>query len=106
MATGTFKTFGANINELLTESFFMEGTIGEFATREIEQLAKELQSEAKASDRSPEDITNMIEEVADDIIRDRLKDLYREKYKIKSMTPTEEIRLLEEKIQQLKLRMK
>lgn len=53
------KTFGANIHEQLTHSFFMESTIGEFANKKIEKIVEFYYLVRKSNDK---EITALREE--------------------------------------------
>lgn len=74
-------TFGANIQNLLSNSFFMdEGTIGDFAKRKIESLVKYLKSEEESKYWSQKRADSLISEIGDDILQKRLWDLYSDKF--------------------------
>jgi len=76
------KTFGANIHELLAESFFLEnGTIGDFAFKTLESLIEYLKSEEeKTEDWEEEKAESIIDEVGDMLIKCKLEDLFNEKF--------------------------
>lgn len=72
------RTFGSNIHDLLSDSFFMKnGYMGEFATTVIEDLIKKLKS-VNVTDQNIE--KNNIDIIGDFIIRERLEDMYKNKY--------------------------
>ncbi len=89
-----YRIFAGNIHELLADTFFLEeGTVGEFAVGILEKLVSELSIHSKtknskgminsevnnsASDKDAS--AALIDCVADPIIRERLKDLWSEKY--------------------------
>lgn len=76
-----YKTFGANIHELLATSFFLEdGFMGEFAKNKIEHLISFLNDENQ--DFTPELAKQLILLIGDDIISDRLMDMYNEKFRV------------------------
>ena len=73
------KTFGANISELLADSFFVEnGLIGDFASEKINNTIKWLRD-----DKSTKDHANyhkkVIELINEPIIRIKLSEMYSEK---------------------------
>ena len=91
------ETFGANVNELLAESFFLSGGfMGEFAKNKIVSLVKYLQEESDADNKSVienqvdshADINNwdkdsasaLIEMVGDDVIRMQLRSMFAKKF--------------------------
>lgn len=76
------RTFGANIHELLADSFFMEnGFIGEYAKDKLEKLVKYLQeNETENNEWNQKKARDLISIIGDDIIRTRLEDLYFDKF--------------------------
>lgn len=75
------KTFGANIHELYKDSFFMESLMGEFAKSKLEDLIKDLKKKEKESSTyTKEDAMALINTVGNNIIRNRLLDMYRNKF--------------------------
>jgi len=79
-----FKTFGANINELLATSFFLEeGLIGEFAQNKIQNLIDNLQTsqtDSPAEVLSKEEMDQMIDLIAEPFLREKLRDMFYDKY--------------------------
>ena len=77
------RTFGANINDLFKDSFFLNGGfIGEYANRKITSLAKYLKSKRKVlkpwnKENSKKFIENII---GDDIIKDCLNSMFYKKF--------------------------
>jgi hypothetical protein len=71
------NTFGANIHELLTDSFFITGTfMGEFAKREIEDLINFLtHKERTIRNWDYSSAKNRIHMIGDNLIKSRLNDL-------------------------------
>lgn len=104
----TIKTFGNNIHELLATSFFMnEGTIGNFAIQILESLIEFLKSEnATTKEWSRENAEKVIEEVGDELVKAKLRELFDKKYDTGLSLDEEEAdlrsRLL--KIERIKLR--
>ena len=74
------ETFGANIHTLLTNSFFMENTIGEFANQKIKTVAKDLSEDtASISEDRKKEIKYIIDTIGEPIIKRKLKDMYNKK---------------------------
>lgn len=79
------ETFGANIHELLANSFFMEhGTIGDFAKGIINDLFNYLTDKETVKDWNPKTAKNAIQIVGEPIIKDQLLMLYDIKFESKS----------------------
>ena len=71
------NTFGANVNELLCQSFFLSGGfMGEFAKKQIESLVKYLNGNGNDDGWSEERAKNFIELVGDEVIQYQLQQLY------------------------------
>lgn len=68
-----FKTFGANITTLLANSFFMENLIGEFAKNKINEVIRWMTQDK-------EDILKTIRLIDEPILRNKLVEMYYEKY--------------------------
>ena len=83
-----FKTFGANITTLLSNSFFMENLIGEFAKNKINDVIRWITQDK-------EDILKTIRLIDEPILRNKLVEMYYEKY------PDTERKKSEEKIKAL-----
>lgn len=74
------KTFGANIHELLSDSFFVEdGLIGEFASIKIDQAIEWLNGDANKKDF--EYYRTLIENIGEPLIKNKLAEMYSEKMK-------------------------
>lgn len=90
------KTFGANIHELLGSSFFLEnGFVGEFAKRKIESLVEKYNNKGISSQNSVGDKLKsfelaLINLIDDQLIKDRLFDMYNDYYHNK-VTSTDNI---------------
>lgn len=75
-------TFGANVNELLCQSFFLSGGfMGEFAKQKIESLVNHLKSDEPNDSWTAEKANEVIELVGDEVIQYQLRQLYARKYK-------------------------
>jgi hypothetical protein len=73
-------TFGANIYDLLDDSFFFDnGFIGEFATKKIDNVINILQGGAGDPFMEPTTIRELISNVGEPFLREKLADLYEEK---------------------------
>jgi predicted ATPase len=97
--------FGANINDILKQSFFLNnGFMGEYAQRRIKSLLDYLDlpkgndNESEWSEERAQDFINLI---GDYIIQQQLQNLYDEKYDIKN-EKDREIDILKRKNEQLK----
>lgn len=86
------NTFGANIHELLADSFFLQdGFIGDFSKNKIEDLIKYLNFDSnKAIDKeNPEPVEDwnlelaqgLINIIGETLIKDRLQEIFNEKFK-------------------------
>lgn len=76
------NTFGANVNELLCQSFFLSGGfMGEFAKQKIESLVTFLKSEATNDYWNAENAKEVIDLVGDEVIQYQLRQLYTAKFK-------------------------
>lgn len=75
------NTFGANVNELLCHSFFLEGGfMGEFAKQRIQSLVNFLQSNELSEEWNDENARELIDLVGDEVIQYQLRQLYAEKF--------------------------
>ncbi len=69
------RTFGSNIHTLFRDAFFLsEGTMGAFAERKINKIAQSLQ---KSEGEIPPDTLKVVEEIGDDVIRNKLRQMCR-----------------------------
>ena len=76
---GRDETFGANIYSLLSDSFFMAGTMGEFASNQIKWVIKELEKGIEnIPEHSIEKIDFIIDSVGEPIIKMQLEKLRHE----------------------------
>jgi AAA15 family ATPase/GTPase len=102
-----YRTFATNIHELLAMSFFMEnGFIGEFAQRTIESLIDYLENDQRKSGWSLKKALALINTVGDEIIKQRLIDLYEEKFGPTERSLQEELSKLEIRINEIRKRLK
>ncbi len=112
--TNTKKTFGANIHELLADSFFISnGLIGEFAKEKIDKTLHLLnlkitenekhKVEVKIDELQKKEIKKMIDIIDEPIIKFKLIEMFNLAFP-SSNHIDEEIQLLEEKLKELKSR--
>lgn len=81
--TMSLNTFGANINELLAESFFLSGGfMGEFAKTKIESLVEYLQNGENQGDTAwnRESAIETINAIGDEVIRLQLRSMFAKKF--------------------------
>ncbi|MFA8434984.1 MAG: AAA family ATPase [Marinifilaceae bacterium] len=99
--SNTRKTFGANIHELLSDSFFLtDGLIGEFAKDKINSLFKYLAPNGSNEvGWTPETALNLINQIGESIIRNHLIQLYDSKF-----SENKEVDLINEEIRRLEAR--
>ena len=79
----SLNTFGANVNELLAESFFLSGGfMGEFAKTKIETLVDYLQNEENPVNTqwNRERAIETINTVGDEVIRLQLRSMFAKKF--------------------------
>ncbi len=83
------KTFGANIHDLLADSFFMSSTIGEFSKEKINEFIKKLNDTIKnRNDKKPQLLKSSISEleelggesfinlIGESLVKDKLLQMY------------------------------
>lgn len=66
------ETFGSNIHTLLTEDFFMDATIGEFALHKINQIIRQLQGDVALTTEDFRRLEEVILNVGEPILRSKL----------------------------------
>ena len=75
------KTFGSNIHTLLSDGFFMsDGLMGEFAKSKITEILDFLNDKKELETIQKEQIKPIIESIGEDFLRNKLLDLYRNKF--------------------------
>ena len=75
------KTFASNINELLAESFFLNGGfVGEFASQVVNDLANYLSGKQYKRRWDMTSADQMIETVGDDVVKIQLRKLFVRKF--------------------------
>ena len=94
------RTFGANIHTLLSDGFFMsDGLMGEFAKNKITEILEFLNDKEELKTIKKEQIKPIIESIGEDFLRNKLLDLYRNKF-IKDEKEKEKD-ILKDKIEEL-----
>jgi len=87
-------TFGANIHDMLRNSFFMEnGLIGDFAKSQIKRVLCFLDNKCDQSPCTQTEIKQVIEMIGEPLIRDRLLSMFNVKFGV-------------DEVEQLKVRIK
>lgn len=99
------RTFGANINELLADSFFIgDGLIGDFAKEKIQDVIDYINDKDKRTEKkwisSPDVLKKVIEQIGEPYLSEKLNDMFLETFP--EFKNELEIKRLEEKIKQLK----
>ena len=74
------SVFAGNIGELFTENFFMNETIGEFASQKIRDIIKIIKSEEEVSADKFAECERLIELVGDDLLRKLLWDMWKRRH--------------------------
>lgn len=95
------NTFGANIHTLLSNQFFMESTIGEFARKKINECIIELNKKIKDStyeidSEKKNEIKYIIKNIGEHIIKNKLSNMYKEAFPANEEDYTYKIKRLEE----------
>ena len=96
-----FETFGSNIHELFTNSFFLEGgLIGKFAKGQIQEIFDWVK---KTSKQDHTNIRNKINIIGEPIIRVKLAEMYAQKMgeNIEESRLQEQINILTKKLKDL-----
>lgn len=98
------NSFGANISDLLADSFFVgDGLIGEFAKNKIQDVIEYINNENKRADKnwiiSPEVAKKVIEQIGEPYLSEKLSDMFLEAF---PEFKEDEIRKLEDKLDRLK----
>ncbi|WP_019229257.1 AAA family ATPase [Sedimentibacter sp. B4] len=102
------NTFGANINTLLKDSFFMNSTIGEFSKQKINQVVNYLRDNYDKDDYCYNKITKeeakyIISIIGEPIVKNKLEKLYYNKFTEDIVDQEKRIQMYKEKINDLQL---
>nr|WP_281285302.1 AAA family ATPase [Psychrobacillus soli] len=106
---GSPRTFGANINELFTNSFFIsDGLMGKFAKNKINNFIKDLMNTTPDKVlRNKNELRKFIDVIGEPLIKNKLLQIYNEKLQLASDDSIEKrIMYLEKEINNLKRRSK
>ncbi|PGX74523.1 hypothetical protein COE45_28585 [Bacillus thuringiensis] len=104
---GSSRTFGANINELLTNSFFInDGLMGKFAKNKINNFIRDLMNTTPDDVlKNKSDLKMFIDLIGDPFIKNKLLQIYNEKLQLASDDEVEKrIKYLEKELNILKQR--
>ncbi|WP_068986892.1 AAA family ATPase [Lysinibacillus xylanilyticus] len=104
---GSIRTFGANINELFTNSFFIsDGLMGKFAKNKINGFIKEfLNATPNEVDAHKEKYKQFIDLIGEPLIKNKLLQIYNEKVVLASNNSIEyRIKYLESELNKIKNR--
>ncbi|MDR5045727.1 AAA family ATPase [Bacillus thuringiensis] len=104
---GSPRTFGANINELLTNSFFInDGLMGKFAKNKINSFIKDLMNTTPDDVlKNKSNLKTFIDLIGDPFIKNKLLQIYNEKLQLASDDEIEKrIKYLEKELDILKQR--
>ncbi len=74
------NVFAGNIGELFTANFFMNETIGEFASQKIKEIIELVNSKKEIETSLKTESERLIELIGDDLLRTLLKDIWERKY--------------------------
>lgn len=75
------NTFGANVNELLCHSFFLEGGfMGEFAKNKIDSLVRFLKDDSNEDNWDDKSAKELIDVVGDEVIQLQLRRIYARRF--------------------------
>jgi energy-coupling factor transporter ATP-binding protein EcfA2 len=78
-------TFGANIHTLLAHGFFMDkGLMGKFAEKRLSKILKYLIKDLPTIDLTQEEIKFTIDAVGEELLQNKLENLYNEFYQIET----------------------
>jgi len=102
------NTFGANINTLLKDSFFMNSTIGEFSKQKINQVVNYLRDNYDKDDYcynkiTKEEVKYIISIIGEPIVKNKLEKLYYSKFTEDIVDQEKKIQMYKEKINDLQL---
>ncbi|WP_312202511.1 AAA family ATPase [Anaerospora hongkongensis] len=76
------QTFAQNIQEIMSDSFFVRDYWGEYAKELLQEIIDVLQPEynEKISEKTQKKIIYMIRQIGEPLLRDKLMEMYRKKY--------------------------
>lgn len=98
-------TYGANIYDMLHNSFFLNNSMGEFSEKSIKSIMKRLNTKGKMSEKAKKAIELEIKMIDEPVIRRKLAQMYDDRFKSSSdlrlQMIEESIRCLEQEKNQL-----
>lgn len=65
--------FGANVYDLMKNQFFMENTVGEFATKKLNNLAREIEELGRDNEENIKNIEYFVDQIGESVIQKILK---------------------------------
>lgn len=97
------KTFGANIHELLSENFFLDNTIGEYAYIIIKNIIMFLNNEdSQFKWENKHELYNIIIEIGEPFLRNKLLEIFNRKFDLPNKKEIESIELEIKKLEEKK----
>ena len=97
------KTFGANIHELLSENFFLDNTIGEYAYTIIKNIIKFLNNEdSQFKWENKHELYSIITEIGEPFLRNKLLEIFNRKFNLPNKKEIESIELEIKKLEEKK----
>ena len=73
-------SMGANIHELLSNSFFLDFTIGEFTKIKIQNIVTLLKEDKMITEDKKESVLKIIKGIGDPIIKSKLKEIFFDRF--------------------------
>ena len=97
------KTFGANIHELLSENFFLDNTIGEYAYIIIKNIIMFLNNEdSQFKWENKHELYSIITEIGEPFLRNKLLEIFNRKFNLPNKKEIESIELEIKKLEEKK----
>ncbi|MGG0447476.1 AAA family ATPase, partial [Bacillus mycoides] len=96
--------FGSNLYDIIKDDFFLDSSIGEFATREINKVLERINNLSNYNEETVKDIQSFINVIDDKFIQNKLNAILKQKVR-EVMSDDEKkarIRELEEELSRLK----
>lgn len=104
--SNNIDTFGANIHTMLSNSFFLKNTIGDFADKKIKGIIKDLTQKTKEEllniPETKEEIEYTISLIGEPVIKRKLEQLFKDKFPKDSIDYEVKIKELEQQKYELK----
>ncbi|WP_346354020.1 AAA family ATPase [Azotosporobacter soli] len=92
------KTFAQNIQEIMTDSFFVKDYWGEYAKELLEEVIIALQPEykEKVSEEKKKKMVYVIRQIGEPLLRDKLMEMYQKKYYSETVEKKEVVQRIKE----------